>query len=98
MQVGKTTCTRWAYVLDAQTLLPRRMEITSFATPCGSGGKPLQREVSTIGEARSLPATAANRRLLQIGDWPTARTVQERPHRDPKPIDRVPPVAQLDER
>jgi hypothetical protein len=97
LQAGDTSCTRWDYVLDAQTLLPRRMEITTTSKPCGSGGRLIEREVSTI-DARSLPATSANRPLLAIGDWPTARTVQDVPKGASKPLDHVPPVPKLDER
>ncbi|MEY2440910.1 MAG: hypothetical protein QOJ46_336 [bacterium] len=97
LDLGSTGCARWEFVLDAHTLLPRRFVSTEGSKPCGAG-KPTSREVWTIGEARSLPATTSNRRLLAIGDWPTARTVQERPHGASKPIDRVPPVPKLDER
>ncbi len=97
MEAGDTTCTRWEYVLDAQTLLPRRMEITNWSKPCGTGAKPIQREVQTFGEARSLPATAENRRLLAIADWPTERILQDVAKGDSKRIDRAPPVPKLDE-
>ena len=97
MQAGETTCTRWEFVLDARTLLPRRMEITNSSKPCSSGARPIDREIWTIGEARSLPATVANRRQLAIGAWPTVRTVQDVPKGDSKPLDRVPPVPELDE-
>ncbi len=96
LQAGEQYCARWDYVLDGRTLLPRRMVLTQTSKPCGTGGQPTQREVWTIGEARSLPATPANRRQLAIGDWPTARIVQEAAHGDPKRIDHAPPVPELD--
>lgn len=75
----------------ARTLLPRALEISESAKSCDVAARPTSREVWTIGEARSLPATTVNRRLLRIGDWPTARVVQEVPRGKPKPVDRVPP-------
>ncbi len=97
LDFGGNGCSRMEFVLDARTLLPRTIVNTSDDKPCGASRVPMSRETSTIGEARSLPATAANRRLLEIGDWPTVRTLQETPSGDPKPIDRVPPVPKLDE-
>lgn len=92
------SCERTDVVLDPKTLLPRRVETTSSPQPCGTGGRLTSHEVSTITAARSLPATASNRRLLTIGDWPTARTVRWAVRGAPKPIRRVPPVPELDER
>jgi hypothetical protein len=91
------TCHRSEYVLDAKTLLPRRIETTSGSQPCSAGAAPVNREVTTISDARSLPATAANRRLLQVGDWPTTRILQWQPKGKPTPIDEAPPVPKLDE-
>jgi hypothetical protein len=90
-------CSRMDFVLDAQTLLPRRIVNTDGVEGCGTSHQTTSREVSTIGVARTLPAVAANRRLLEIGDWPTARIVQEAAHGEPKPIAHVPPVPKLDE-
>lgn len=90
-------CSSMEFVLDAKTLLPRRIELASGPKPCAAGAPPANREIMTIGDAQSLPATAANRQLLAIGDWPTARTVKWAPHGEPKPLDRVPPVPELDE-
>ena len=84
-------------VLDARSLLPRRFVESSGKGPCGAAAKPTSREVWTIGEARSLPATPANRKLLAIGDWPTARTVRWVSRGRSTPIERVPPVPKLDE-
>ncbi|HEV7806200.1 MAG TPA: hypothetical protein VGO80_10295 [Solirubrobacteraceae bacterium] len=93
-----SSCQRTDVVLESKTLLPRRVTTTSGPKPCGTGGRPTTREVSTISIARSLPATASNRRLLAIGGWPTARTVQWAAHGAPKTIERVPAVPELDER
>jgi hypothetical protein len=92
------SCQRMDVVLDSKTLLPRRVKTTSGPKPCGTGGRPTTHELWTISAARSLPTTASNRRLLAIGDWPTARTVQWVANGTPKPIKRVPPVPELDER
>ncbi|HST41387.1 MAG TPA: hypothetical protein VLK58_17860 [Conexibacter sp.] len=64
----------------------------------------------TITGVRVLPATSANRRLLQVGDWPVARSgrlrVTERPvpnsgsvtaHSEFTPLKRLPPPPPLDE-
>ncbi|MDX6573796.1 MAG: hypothetical protein QOC86_2952 [Gaiellales bacterium] len=93
-----SSCQRTDVVLESKTLLPRRVTTTSSPKACGTGGRPTTREVSTISAARSLPATASNRRLLAIGDWPTARTVRWAAHGEPQPTDRVPAVPALDER
>ncbi len=90
-------CTRMALVLDARSLLPRRFVESSGTGPCGSGAPPISREVWTIGEARSLPATPANRKLLEIGDWPTERTVRWVSRGRSTPLKSVPPVPKLDE-
>ena len=92
-----SSCSRMEFVLDATTLLPRRIVNTTGSKPCGAAGGTVSREVWTVGEARSLPATAANRGLLAIGDWPTVRTVQEVAKGDPEPIDHAPPVPELDD-
>lgn len=90
-------CSRGELVLDAQTLLPRRMVETQTMRACSAGGRPSSREVWTISVAKSLPATTANRRLLEIGDWPTARIVRDAAHGEPTPLHQAPRVPRLDE-
>jgi hypothetical protein len=94
--------------LDPKTFVPRRLESVSTEggaqqgrKSCGSGGQ-ATREVWTIESVRYLPATAENRRLLRIGDWPVARAerwagTDERGLPKYEPLKRVPPVPPLDE-
>ena len=96
LQLGPQ-CWRTTVDLDPRTLLPRRVERTVSLGPCDAGGPRTEHEVWTIDEPQSLPASASNRRLLRIGDWPTTRVVRWVPNGAPKPIDRVPPVPPLDE-
>lgn len=95
---GGGRCSRTELILDPRTFIPRSIEITDSPPPCRPGARPTSRELWTISAAESLPATTANRRLLTIGDWPTARTVRWVARGAPgKPIERVPPVPALDE-
>jgi len=89
---------------SSQNFTPFRT-CTITATPSGTTAvrdAHVQQATATtnFGTATAMnvaSATAANRRLLEIGNWPTARTLQERAHGDPKPIQRVPPFPSLDE-
>jgi hypothetical protein len=70
-------CQSAEVLLDPRTFIPRRIEVVDQLTaspsaPC-SDDAPEQREVDTITGARTLPATAENRELLEIGDWPVGR-------------------------
>ena len=105
-------CERAVLLLDPATALPRRVEVTfRESTPAGDcGAEVMQREVQTITGVRRLPATAANRGLLEVGDWPVARTgrttIVERPagggaftiHERFTPLAELPPLPELDER
>ena len=53
-------------VVDPQTFLPRRM----VETACGPDADAASRRVWRFTEAETLPDTPANRRLLEVGDWP----------------------------
>lgn len=93
-----TGCTNTEFILDARTLFPRRLVTTTKRPPCRPGARTLAREVWTISQVRSLRATPTNRRLLQIGPWPTDRIVRWTGRGKPTPIDDAPPVPPLDER
>ena len=93
----RSACTRTQFILDKQTLFPRRIEITTKRPPCGTGAPTLAREVWTINVARSLRATPANLRLLNIGPGPTQRIVTHNPRGKAIPLEDAPPIPPLDE-
>lgn len=91
-------CERTEILLDPRTFIPRRI---GTVHQCGRDAA-VRREVQTITAARILPATTQNRRLLQIDDWPVARTgrsrITEQPFRNEfTPLERLPPPPPLDE-
>lgn len=57
-------------VVHAETFLPRRMiEIGA----CGPDSQPTSRQVFTFTASETFADTEANRRLLEVGDWPVQR-------------------------
>ena len=77
---------------------PREVSITGSPASCGTSRAPTDQEVWLITRAASLPATAANRRLLAVADWPTLRAVRwAGVGRPGTPVHHVPPVPALDE-
>jgi hypothetical protein len=105
-------CSHAEVLLDRHTFIPRTIETVSRSMrrdgTCRDDA-PALRETQTI-TARTLPTTAANRRLLQIGDWPVAsrgrlRLVERRVphsqartvHTDFTPLARLPMPPPLDE-
>jgi len=95
LQTG-APCARSEVLLDPRTFIPRRIVTASGGAQCRSGKDAEAREVWTV-RAETLPATAENLDLLQIGDWPVARVLRwtgaEEP---PKPVEEIPPVPPLD--
>lgn len=111
-QLHPDPCTRAEVLLDPDTFIPRTIEtLSQAARPDGTcrDDAPALRETQTI-TARTLPATTANRRLLQIGDWPVASRGRVRfeerrvpgsddrtVHSDFTPLERLPMPPALDE-
>jgi hypothetical protein len=83
--------------LDPQTFIPRRIEVAvgqvDFQRHTCDPEPPVERQVATI-DSQQLEANNGNRRLLEIGDWPTGRY-----ELNGKQVDRdeLPPQRPLDE-
>jgi hypothetical protein len=82
-----SACERTTVVLDRDSFVPRSVEIVyrHDESRCPNEPPGDAREQITITHARTLPATARNRRLLEIGDWPVKASQHELP--PPPPLD-----------
>ena len=83
--------------LDPQTFIPRRIEVAmgrvDFRRHTCDPEPPVQRQLWTI-DSQQLEASDRNRRLLDIGEWPTARYELNDKQVD---SDELPPQSPLDE-
>jgi hypothetical protein len=96
-QVMDGGCGHTVVWLDPQTFIPRRIEMAvgraDFQRNTCDPEPPVERQLWTI-DSQQLEASDGNRRLLEIGDWPTARY-----ELNGKQVDRdeLPPQSVLDE-
>jgi hypothetical protein len=81
--------------LDPQTFIPRRIEVAVGRVDVQrdkcAPGPPVERQLWTI-DAHQLEANDRNRRLLEIGDWPTARYELNGKRVEPNALPPQPPL------